>query len=576
MIESNPAKETRGSLPGFRLEALHSNHPPRSHRTLRTLAWVLLVACLVGSPLSAAVFTVGPGGDCSHPTIQAGLTAAAANGPGQDEIRVIDTILNGLALDITTPVKLIGGYNTCSSPSHDGPTSLSGGAGASVITITGDIAVDLIDLSLSNGDPDTDFPNLGGAITIDGAQVQIEDSEVSFNAAGNGGAIQVRNGELTVKNTFIEENFAADDGGAIACRDSILTFTDTELFHNDAGRSGGGLHAMGCEITGTHTSIWGNRASLSAGGVDLSLSSTLLWKEDSDIEENSSLSFAGGLLLSTSSTATLEDSSLSDNTATFRSGGFEIGGASQLTMRRTANCPKKNSCSVFKGNQTTVAQGQAVMSIHEGSTVLIYGTEILGNSVNSALPGAPILASVGSVGSGLLVENSLVAHNTGGNLLFGVYDTSEVLLAFVTVTDNGSLDSVVDAVFPAQLHVLSSIIWEAGGHVLSSTTNPQNFDCVMAHELASAPSATGSVVADPQFVDPSLGNFQLAITSPAIDYCDDFFHTPEALDYLGGGRPWDTPVPNGFGAFDLGALENQLLFADGFESGDVSAWSSSN
>lgn len=72
---------------------------------------------------------------------------------------------------------------------------------------------------------------------------------------------------------------------------------------------------------------------------------------------------------------------------------------------------------------------------------------------------------------------------------------------------------------------------------------------------------------DPHFVDPVAGDHRLLPTSPARDSGDDGPSNLPPFDLLGVARPQDL--------WDRGAYEYvPPIFADGFESGDTSAWSS--
>ncbi len=68
---------------------------------------------------------------------------------------------------------------------------------------------------------------------------------------------------------------------------------------------------------------------------------------------------------------------------------------------------------------------------------------------------------------------------------------------------------------------------------------------------------------------------RLRLDSPALDSCDDFVYSPTQPDYDLDPRGFDfTSIPNVHGPYDRGADEVRPLFADGFESGDPSQWSS--
>jgi hypothetical protein len=92
--------------------------------------------------------------------------------------------------------------------------------------------------------------------------------------------------------------------------------------------------------------------------------------------------------------------------------------------------------------------------------------------------------------------------------------------------------------------------------------------------LAEWQAATGqdgsSLVAGPAelFTDPGADDYHLSSTSPARDAGEARAEVPYDLD--------GTPRPQG-PAFDIGAYEfvEAVIFADGFESGNTSAWSSS-
>lgn len=69
------------------------------------------------------------------------------------------------------------------------------------------------------------------------------------------------------------------------------------------------------------------------------------------------------------------------------------------------------------------------------------------------------------------------------------------------------------------------------------------------------------------FADPVADDYHLKPGSPALDAGETLDDVPADLE--------GTPRPVG-PAFDIGAYEGLgTIFADGFESGDVSRWSSS-
>jgi hypothetical protein len=78
------------------------------------------------------------------------------------------------------------------------------------------------------------------------------------------------------------------------------------------------------------------------------------------------------------------------------------------------------------------------------------------------------------------------------------------------------------------------------------------------------------------FVNPPAGDYHLRPDSQAIDRCDASVVAPQYADIDGDSRGYDHPLFNIIGPYDLGADETgePPLFADGFESGNTSGWSS--
>ena len=106
-------------------------------------------------------------------------------------------------------------------------------------------------------------------------------------------------------------------------------------------------------------------------------------------------------------------------------------------------------------------------------------------------------------------------------------------------------------------------------------------DCLILSNTSGLPGgATFISTADPLFANPIVGNLRLRTDSPAVDYCDTLGYAPlhfdgdhEARGFDLASNPNGTPGVNG-GLFDLGFDEVRPLFADGFFSGNTSAWSS--
>jgi hypothetical protein len=140
----------------------------------------------------------------------------------------------------------------------------------------------------------------------------------------------------------------------------------------------------------------------------------------------------------------------------------------------------------------------------------------------------------------------------------GIYTTSpDSLVLHNTVLTRGRYPNAVEVRFGGATGV------EVRHNVLDAAIAPRD---------GAAPTVADNRTdaAPGWFVDEAAGNLHLVGAAPVLDEVD---RLGEALDDFDGGlRPGEA------GATDLGADElgvGTLIFSDGFESGDTSAWSSS-
>ncbi|HEY6942142.1 hypothetical protein [Dokdonella sp.] len=239
-------------------------------RGLATLA----VACLALSSIpdaDAFVYTVGRSGtsnNCSFPTIQAALDAAAATSEA-DEIWITRDVADGFyrqqALvanrvvdpDVHDPgpLKIVGGFDDCWDITPSGLVELDGNGGskAPVLTIVGhDVTIEGV--RFTRGDATLNPDSYGGGIAYVGAGLlSIRGSVIDNNDAGLGAGIAVfaRGGDarLHVQDSRIEDNRAGAVGGAILLQSdtgiaSLTVAGGTRINRNFAGEGGGAI-AMG-------------------------------------------------------------------------------------------------------------------------------------------------------------------------------------------------------------------------------------------------------------------------------------------------------------------------------------------
>jgi len=205
------------------------------------------------------------------------------------------------------------------------------------------------------------------------------------------------------------------------------------------------------------------------------------------------------------------------------------------------------------------------------------------NNVANASSGAVAHISNTTIYDGLPtqfhIEGSLIQNNSAGHLFLLAANT-EAEIIFSTIAANPSSLALMRAFSDqtAELNIRSAIVesenWitKQGVGSVSST-----LDCVIGNQSFRNTGASNSFAysnIDPQFINQAENNYQLQQTSPAIDYCSDFY-PPEFPDLDGNQRgvtwagPAPDPAPNPrTGDYDLGAFEAQpdRIFNDRFET----------
>jgi hypothetical protein len=172
--------------------------------------------------------------------------------------------------------------------------------------------------------------------------------------------------------------------------------------------------------------------------------------------------------------------------------------------------------------------------------------------------------------------------NEAPSLLFA-NNNSTALLAHVSAAENrdhtAANSRIAFSWTGSTVNLYSSIFHDVAGVNLVGGTVP-TADCLISNDLTGV-SASFSTNVDPLFFDEAGGDLRVPVNSPAVDYCDTFEYAAISPDVHGETRDYDHPdnpnaspgVPGGI--VDVGFDEVWFFFYDGFESGNVSAWSSS-
>ena len=171
----------------------------RRRRIQKLGALALLISATGTSLLSAAIFTVGSDGACTHATITNALVASLA--AGADEIRIArNQTYTNLYIHLTDwspgtvgAVTLAGGYDTCADTTASGETTIDGQATNPVVEVdTGSqptSQVTLRNLHLTGSGEVGLRVGAGGQVTM---------SQIRLKTNGTGGAAVVDGGDLVI------------------------------------------------------------------------------------------------------------------------------------------------------------------------------------------------------------------------------------------------------------------------------------------------------------------------------------------------------------------------------------------
>ena len=348
---------------------------------------------------------------------------------GADDIRFDPTVFNGAQAAITLATSLAIDVTT-------GDLTISGAFGASNVTVSGNNAVRVFDIT---GNGNTTFDSLriingntaasGGGINNNGnGTVTLTNSTVSGNrAVDDGGGVWGNNGAVIVTNSNVSGNTAIDQGGGIASFGTV-TLTNSNVSGNTANTGGGILSAVA--VTVTNSNVSGNTTANNGGGI---VGGGAVTVTNSTVSGNTTANNGGGIL--STGAVTVSNSNVSGNAATTGGGIFGNG-----TVTVTNSTVSGNMAIVFSGilgfGSVTVTN-----STVSGNTAQVFGGGIVsGGAVivtNSTVSDNTAIIQGGGILSGgdVTVTNSTVSGNTA-QVFGGIAGFGNVTVTNSTVSGN--------------------------------------------------------------------------------------------------------------------------------------------
>jgi len=342
------------------------------------------------APITCFAAISDGGGEFESPDASAVQLAVDAASPG-DVVKLAGDCMGVMArggllqtVYISKSLTLEGGHTQSDwslAPDPDTyTTTLDANQGGRVAVISGTIEVTLDSLFLTRGHADD-----GGGIWSNSAMT-LKNSIVYSNTAANGGGIlNYTNSNPVLDNVTFIDNESEYGGGMYNFYISPTIMTNLKFLDNKS-KNGGGMFNVGSNPTMTNITFSGNLATQRGGGLTNSNSSPVII--NSRFSGNMAEEYGGGLYDS-SCRSTLINVTFSGNLATLLGGGM-VNSASFTDV----------SNGIFWNNQDSTGNGTYTATIlNDGSTVTLTHS---------------LVESSGAPGSWALDPTSYV--NGGGNL----------------------------------------------------------------------------------------------------------------------------------------------------------------
>jgi hypothetical protein len=315
--------------------------------------------------------------------------------------------------------------------------------------------------------------------TIDGGGAG---SVVSFRSGEGGGAVLEG---LTVTGGT---GTSGAGGGAIIVQASSPTIRGNVIIGNATDDFGGGILVFGSSsptIVGNH--IEGNHGGAAGGGIYVEVDNDFVRIRDNAIIGNTVNNGPGGGLCFANGTVEFVGNEVADNT------GADSGGGLFVILSGAA--PSVIASNEFRDNQATEDGGGMWI---DTANPLVVNNLFVGNS-------APVAAGVLADNVGTFANNTVVG-NVASSSAGGFFD------------EDGTF-AIVNSIIRGNTAPASPQIGDPTGTTTATWSNVEG-----------GWPGIGNIDADPLFVDPGAGNYQLGFGSPCIDAGSNLLVPADAAD----------------------------------------------
>lgn len=409
-----------------------------------------------------------------------------------------------------------------------------------------------------------DLPS-GGDLTLNG--LTVTGGDTTGGVADDGGGIQVVGaGDLTMDDTAVDGNTAADQGGGVflCCEGNTVTITNSSISGNTAtgDQAGGFFHCCDdLQLSISNSDVSNNQAPLDQGGgifqccggdgaTTITISGTTITNNDSGDQGGGIFYCCGG---TDSTTIDISGTTVDGNTAADQGGGiFYCCGSEAADSISLSDSAFTNNDAAGDGGGIYVCCPATA-----GTTVTLDAVEVSGNTSDMDGGGISLDASEASF------SDSTISGNTAVGFGGGIENTGSTQLSLTNVTINGNTAAA------GQGGGLSSDVNAETALLNTIVSNNTSEDCLfesltsLGHNIDSDDTCGLTAGGDQPSTDPLLeplalnapGTTQthaLPMNSPAVDTGDDDGCT--AADQRGVTRPQDGD-DDGTAVCDIGAYE---------------------